>query len=59
MGNYETSRVVSRYGGDAALVNAINVLLLTLGGTAFTFYGDELGMKDANLTAGPAAAQVG
>jgi glycosidase len=45
----DMSRVTSRYGNDMTYVNAVNMLLLTLDGTAFPFYGDELGMSDATV----------
>lgn len=35
------SRVGEQY------VNALNMLLLTLPGTAFTYYGEEMGMHDS------------
>lgn len=45
VGDYNTSRIVTRMGGKEYL-NAINMLLLTLPGTALIYNGDELGMKD-------------
>lgn len=50
VGDYNTSRVVTRMGGKDYL-NAINMLLLTLPGTAMVYNGDELGMKDVVLEA--------
>jgi len=48
LGNERTSRVASRFGDK--FVNALNMLLLTLPGTALTYYGEELGMIDALST---------
>jgi len=45
LGNEMTSRVASRIGEQ--YVRALNMLLLTLPGTALTYYGEELGMVDA------------
>lgn len=42
IGNPSTSRVGDRLGED--MVDAMNVLLLTLPGTPMTYYGEELGM---------------
>jgi len=44
LGNERTSRVASRV--SQRYVNALNMLLLTLPGTALTYYGEELGMHD-------------
>jgi glycosidase len=49
LGNVDVSRVTSRM-SDSRYVNALNMLLLTLPGTPLVYYGDELGMKDVNLT---------
>lgn len=46
-GNHDLSRVASRLGKDKARI--IAVLLLTLRGTVFLYYGDELGMTDGNI----------
>jgi len=48
LGNERTSRVASRFGDE--FVNALNMLLLTLPGTALTYYGEELGMVDSPST---------
>jgi glycosidase len=48
-GNHDVSRVVTRMGGQT-LTNAVQMLLLTLPGTAFTYYGEEIGMHDVNVT---------
>lgn len=44
VGSPSNSRIASRVGTD--YVNVINMLLLTLPGTATTYYGEELGMQD-------------
>jgi len=44
LGNERTSRVASRV--SQRYVNALNMLLLTLPGTALTYYGEELGMHE-------------
>ena len=49
LGSVDVSRVTSRM-SDSRYVNALNMLLLTLPGTPLVYYGDELGMKDVNLT---------
>ncbi|HEX8182173.1 MAG TPA: alpha-amylase family glycosyl hydrolase [Candidatus Saccharimonadales bacterium] len=43
-GNHDKPRIASRIGAEAARSAA--VLLLTLPGMAFLYYGDEIGMKD-------------
>jgi alpha-glucosidase len=47
LGNHDTSRVASRVGPGQARVAA--VLLLTLPGTPILYYGDEVGMLDAEV----------
>jgi len=49
LGNIYTSRVASRMGNQ--YVNAVNMLLMTMRGTPITYYGEEVGMIDVNLTA--------
>ena len=44
LGNSETSRISSR--ATPHLARALNTLLLTLPGIAFTYYGEEIGMSD-------------
>lgn len=51
MGNQDTSRIATRLGNDQ-YINAMNMLLLTLPGTAFTYYGEEIGMKDGSSASG-------
>lgn len=46
-GNHDETRLASRFGPDAARVVAM--LLLTLRGTPTIYYGDELGMIDADI----------
>lgn len=49
IGNHDTSRIATRMSAD--LVNAANLLLLTLPGTSLGYYGDEIGMIDnADIT---------
>merc|ERR1712110_150106 len=45
-GNHDSSRVASRYGEDK--VDFMNMLLLLLPGTPFTYYGEEIGMVDGS-----------
>lgn len=46
LGDSENQRVAHRMGSD--LVDALNVLLLTLPGVAVTYYGEEIGIKGHN-----------
>ena len=48
LGNHDESRVASRIGTSAARTAAM--MLLTLPGIAFVYYGDELGMTDTPVT---------
>jgi alpha-glucosidase len=50
LGNHDQKRLASRVGAAQARVAA--VLLLTLRGTPTLYYGDELGMPDANIAPG-------
>ncbi|HLZ71212.1 MAG TPA: alpha-amylase family glycosyl hydrolase [Dehalococcoidia bacterium] len=47
LGNHDQSRLVSRYGREAAPPAAM--LLLTLPGTPFVYYGEEIGMADVPI----------
>ena len=47
-GNHDTSRVATRV--SEKFVNAVNMLLLLLPGTPFTYYGEEIGMHDVNVS---------
>jgi alpha-glucosidase len=52
-GNHDVSRFPTRWcGGDERLVRLALVMLLTLRGTPFLYYGDELGMEDVEEPAG-------
>ena len=54
LGNHDTPRVWSRYGDgvhDAALARLHVALVLTLQGTPFLYYGEEIGMANLALTA--------
>ncbi|XP_037961163.1 maltase 2-like isoform X2 [Teleopsis dalmanni] len=44
MGNHDNPRVASRFGPQ--LVDALNMLLMTLPGVAVTYNGEEIGMQD-------------
>lgn len=46
-GNHDQPRLISRIGEDAARSAA--VMLLTLPGMAFIYYGEEIGMRDSNI----------
>lgn len=48
LGNHDLARLISRIGKSQARVAAM--LLLTLRGTPFIYYGEEIGMKDVNTT---------
>jgi alpha-glucosidase len=49
-GNHDQPRLASRIGVDAA--RAAAVMLMTLPGMAFVYYGEELGMQDVPIPAG-------
>jgi len=48
LGNHDRSRVAARVG--TLYVDALNTLLLTLPGTPTTYYGEELGMTDIDVS---------
>ncbi|KAM6956461.1 amino acid transporter heavy chain SLC3A1 [Aplochiton taeniatus] len=48
VGNHDRTRIASSSGRSYAAV--INMLLLTLPGTPTTYYGEELGMENINIT---------
>lgn len=48
LGNHDRQRIASRVGGDQARVAAM--LLLTLRGTPTLYYGDEIGMPQAEIS---------
>lgn len=53
LGNHDSTRVWTRYGDgqhDDALARLHLALLLTLKGTPFLYYGEEIGMTDLELT---------
>jgi alpha-glucosidase len=53
LGNHDSPRVWSRYGDgihDAQLARVHLALVLTLKGTPFLYYGEEIGMTDLQLT---------
>lgn len=47
LGNHDVPRIGSKVGHEYS--RALNVLLLTLPGTAVTYYGEEIGMTDAKV----------
>eukprot|EP00914_Ancora_sagittata_P017048 GHVO01033675.1.p1 GENE.GHVO01033675.1~~GHVO01033675.1.p1 ORF type:complete len:686 (+),score=109.10 GHVO01033675.1:17-2074(+) len=47
-GNHDVSRLVTRLGSED-LTNVINMMLMTLPGTTFTYYGEEIGMHDVDI----------
>jgi glycosidase len=48
LSNVFSSRVTSRISDDK-YINPLNLILLTLPGTSFVYYGDELGMKNVTI----------
>uniref|UniRef100_A0A3B4YYX1 Amino acid transporter heavy chain SLC3A1 n=1 Tax=Stegastes partitus TaxID=144197 RepID=A0A3B4YYX1_9TELE len=48
VGNHDRSRIASSAG--PAYIRVINMLLLTLPGTPTTYYGEEIGMENINVT---------
>lgn len=54
LANHDIARMVSKYGNDtpeyrAASSKCLNTLLLTMRGTPYTYYGDELGMTNIDF----------
>ncbi|ODM96637.1 Maltase 1 [Orchesella cincta] len=48
LGNHDQPRIASRFGSE--LVDPFNMLILLLPGSAVTYYGEEIGMTNTNLT---------
>ncbi|KAG0719013.1 Maltase 1 [Chionoecetes opilio] len=48
LGNHDIGRVASRLGKD--LVDALNMVLLLLPGTPITYYGEEIGMENTDIS---------
>lgn len=48
MGNHDKPRISSRAGQE--YVRVVNMLLLTLPGTPTTYYGEEIGMENVNVS---------
>ncbi len=48
MGNHDKPRIGSSAGTE--YIRAINMLLLTLPGTPTTYYGEEIGMVNVNVS---------
>lgn len=61
MGNHDQPRIATRYGPE--LVDAINMLVMLLPGTAITYNGEEIGMSNGYIrwdqTIDPAGINVG
>lgn len=54
LSNHDQARLVSRYGNDApehrvASIKLLNTFLLTMRGTPYVYYGDELGMTNLGM----------
>ena len=49
MGSHDRSRIATRAGAEN--VDALNLMLMTLPGTPFVYYGEEIGMKDVPVPA--------
>ncbi|MHA1441991.1 MAG: alpha-amylase family glycosyl hydrolase, partial [Candidatus Heimdallarchaeota archaeon] len=47
--NHDFKRAITRYGNDPAKARIIALLLLTLRGTPFIYYGEELGMPNVKI----------
>jgi oligo-1,6-glucosidase len=55
LGNHDMSRVVSRYGNDSEKYRSISskmlhTFILSMRGTPYIYYGDEIGMTNTNHT---------
>ena len=48
LGNHDRKRVSKKFG--LQFVNVFNMLLLTVWGTPTTYYGEELGMEEIQVT---------
>lgn len=48
LSNHDNSRIASR--SSLKMVDSMNMLLLLLPGTSTTYYGDELGMSDIDIS---------
>lgn len=57
LGNHDRPRVASRLGEDGSKL--AHLLLLTLPGTPTLYYGDELGLKDGNISPDRVRDQAG
>uniref|UniRef100_A0AAG5DWI5 alpha-glucosidase n=1 Tax=Anopheles atroparvus TaxID=41427 RepID=A0AAG5DWI5_ANOAO len=61
LGNHDQHRVASRFGND--MIDAMNMILLSLPGVSVTYNGEEIGMDDVwisyNDTVDPAACNAG
>ncbi|XP_067929535.1 maltase A2-like isoform X2 [Watersipora subatra] len=57
LGNHDKSRITSRVGEEK--LDALTMLLLTLPGVSTTYYGDEIGMLNINISDRPSQDPVG
>ncbi|XP_065338236.1 alpha-glucosidase-like isoform X1 [Cloeon dipterum] len=61
LGNHDKGRVASRIGLN--YIDSMNMVVMLLPGVAFTYYGEEIGMEDVNLswdqTVDPAGINAG
>jgi len=48
IGNHDNGRISSRLGVD--LIDSLNMILMLLPGTPITYYGEEIGMKNGNIS---------
>lgn len=48
IGNHDNKRIGTRYGEDA--VDKLNMLIMLLPGSVVSYYGEEIGMIDAEIT---------
>jgi len=61
LGNHDVSRMATRYGRgeDDERLKVAATMLLTLRGTPFIYYGEEIGMRDISLSRGEIKDPVG
>ena len=49
LSNHDLKRAISRYGNNEARARLLLMMLLTLRGTPFIYYGEEIGLREAKL----------